>query len=167
VRELAPDNVTINLARGTALDPTLLDVDVARYEEIVARKQELIASGALPYYRFPLARLAVARDRAMYARVAEVARGRPSHLPCTAGTLSAVVFENGEVHSCEILGRSIGNLNDVGWDLARLWDGEAARELRRDIRDTRCACTWECAQGDNVLFRAKSWPGLALRALAP
>jgi MoaA/NifB/PqqE/SkfB family radical SAM enzyme len=167
VRDLAPDNVTINLARGTALDPTLLDVDVARYEEIVARKQELIASGALPYYRFPLARIALARDRAMYARVAEVARGRASHLPCTAGTLSAVVFENGEVHSCEILGRSIGNLNDVGWDLARLWDGEAARELRRDIRDTRCACTWECAQADNVLFRAKSWPGLALRALAP
>jgi MoaA/NifB/PqqE/SkfB family radical SAM enzyme len=107
----------------------------------------------------------------MYARVADVARGassrKPAHLPCTAGTLSAVVFENGEVHSCEILGRSIGNLNDVEWDLGRLWDGEAARELRRDIRDTRCACTWECAQADNVLFRARSWPGLALRALTP
>ncbi len=171
VRDLAPDNVTINLARGTALDPSLLEVDIARYEEIVARKQELIDSGALPYYRFPLARLAVARDRAMYARVADVARGpsgrTPAHLPCTAGTLSAVVFENGEVHSCEILGRSIGNLNDVGWDLARLWDGDAARDLRRDIRDTRCACTWECAQGDNVLFRARNWPALALRALTP
>ena len=168
VRELAPDNVTINLARGTALDPALLEVDVARYDEIVARKQALRASGALPYFRFPLARIAEARDRAMYANVAAVARGRADAAPpCTAGTLSAVVFENGEVHSCEILGRSIGNLNDVGWDLARLWEGEAARELRREIRDTRCACTWECAQADNVLFRARSWPGLALRALAP
>jgi MoaA/NifB/PqqE/SkfB family radical SAM enzyme len=166
VRELAPDNVTINLARGTAPDPTLLEVDIARYEEVVARKQALIDSGALPYFRFPLARLAVARDQAMYAHVADVARGRGAHLPCTAGTLSAVVFENGEIHSCEILGRSIGNLNDVDWDLGRLWQGRAARELRREIRETRCACTWECAQADNVLFRVQSWPGLALRALS-
>jgi MoaA/NifB/PqqE/SkfB family radical SAM enzyme len=166
VRELSPDNVTINLARGTALDPSLLEVDVARYEEIVAKKRELIASGALPYFSFPLARLAVARDDLMYERVAGVARGASAHLPCTAGTLSAVVFENGEVHSCEILGRSIGNLNDVGWDLSRLWEGPPARELRREIRETHCACTWECAQADNILFRARSWPRLALRALS-
>jgi len=166
VRELRPDNVTINLARGTALDLRLLQVDVARYEEVVERKRALQRSGALPYFRFPLSRLAAARDDLMYDRVASVARGTPASLPCTAGTLSAVVFENGEVHSCEILGRSIGNLNDVEWDLARLWDESAARELRRDIRATGCACTWECAQADNVLFRARSWPRLALRALA-
>jgi MoaA/NifB/PqqE/SkfB family radical SAM enzyme len=165
-RELRPDNVTINLARGTALDPTLLDVDLDLYEEIVRRKKALVASGALPYFRFPLARIAAARDEAMYERVAAVARGSAGHLPCTAGTLSAVVFEDGSVHSCEILGRSIGNLNDVDWDLARLWDDAAARELRSDIRTTRCACTWECAQADNVLFRARSWPGLARRALS-
>ena len=165
VRELAPDNVTINLARGTALDPSLLEVDVERYEEIVARKRELVDSGLLPYFRFPLARVALARDEAMYAHVASVARGRNRHLPCTAGTLSAVVFENGEVHPCEILGRSIGNLNDVDWDLGRLWEASAARGLREEIRETRCSCTWECAQADNVLFRAKSWPGLALRAI--
>jgi len=164
--ELRPDNVTINLARGTALDPSLLEVDVARYEEVVARKRALQRSGALPYFRFPLARLAAARDDLMYDHVAGVARGDSGHLPCTAGTLSAVVFENGEVHSCEILGRSIGNLNDVGWDLSRLWEASAARELRRDIAETRCACTWECAQADNVLFDARSWPRLALRVLA-
>lgn len=163
--ELAPDNVTINLARGTALDPSLLEVDVARYEEVVARKRSLQRSGALPYYRFPMSRLAAARDDLMYEHVAGTARGEPARLSCTAGTLSAVVFESGQVHSCEILGRSIGNLNDVGWDLGRLWEESAARELRREIKDTRCACTWECAQADNVLFDVPSWPRLAARAL--
>lgn len=171
VGELRPDNVTINLARGTALDPSLLDVDVARYEEVVERKRRMVASGALPYFDFPLARLAVARDQLVYEHVARVARGRKSgsngwpHLPCTAGTLSAVVFENGEVHPCEVLGKPIGNLNEVGWDLGALWEAAAAKALRREIADTRCACTWECAQADNVLFRARSWPKLALRAL--
>ena len=86
-------------------------------------------------------------------------------MPCTAGTLSAVVFENGSVHPCELLGRELGNLDDHGWDLARLWTSAAARELRREIEATRCACTWECAVANNVLFSPRRWPALALEAL--
>lgn len=166
VHELRPDNVTVNLARGTALDESLLAVDVANYERVVATKRRLVREGALPYFDFPLARLATARDSLMYEHVARVARGDSrGYLPCTAGRLSAVVFENGEVHPCEILGRSFGNLNDVGWDLATLWSGEAARALRDEIRSTRCSCTWECAQADNVLFNKRAWPRLAARTL--
>jgi MoaA/NifB/PqqE/SkfB family radical SAM enzyme len=166
VVELRPDNVTINLARGTAMEPHLLDVDVDRYQEVVRTKQRLMERGLLPYFDFPFARLAAARDRLMYDHVAAVARGGlHPHLPCTAGSLSAVIFENGEVHPCEILGRSIGNLNDVAWNLGRLWDGPDAVSLRREIKDTRCTCTWECAQADNVLFRPQKWPGLAARSL--
>ncbi|MBL8862010.1 MAG: radical SAM protein [Planctomycetes bacterium] len=166
VRELAPDNVTVNLARGDALDRALLDVDVARYEEVVATKARLGREGALPYFDFPLARVARARDALMYEHVARVARGEHSrrHLPCTAGTLSAVVFENGDVRPCELLPDTLGNLAETGWDLARLWDGQAARALRRKIAATRCACTWECAAADNVLFNARSWPRLAYEA---
>lgn len=168
VDELAPDNVTINLARGTALDPTLLDVDVARYEEVVARKRALLADGRLRYFDFPLARVAVARDELMYEHVARVARGDTSrHLDCTAGTLSAVVFENGDVHPCEILGKKLGNLGEHDWDLARLWTSAAADALREEIQSTRCRCTWECAQADNVLFHAGGWPKLLARACAP
>jgi MoaA/NifB/PqqE/SkfB family radical SAM enzyme len=166
VDELAPDNVTLNLARGDAMERHLLEVDLARYRELVEAKRRLVASGRLPYFDFPLARLAAARDRLMYAQVERVASGRPArHLPCTAGTLSAVVFENGSLQPCEILGREIGNLNDVGWDLGQLWNAPAARELRREIADTHCACTWECAQADNVLFDPRSWPALAAEAL--
>lgn len=166
VRELAPDNVTLNLARGTALDEALLKVDLTRYRELVATKARLIASGALPYFAFPLARLAVARDQAMYAHVERVASGdRSSHLPCTAASLSAVIFENGSLQPCEILGRELGNLNDVDWDLERLWNANQAKELRRDIERTRCACTWECAQADNVLFNPRAWGALARAAV--
>ncbi len=167
VAELQPDNVTINLARGTAMERHLLEVDLDRYREVVAAKRELVADGTLPYYDYPLARLALARDQLMYEHVERVARGDDSrHLPCTAGSLSAVIFENGEVHPCEILGRSLGNLNETGWDLAPLWKAAGADALRDEIRATRCACTWECAQADNVLFNARNWPALAGRTLA-
>ena len=60
---------------------------------------------------------------------------------------------------------SIGNLNDVGWDLERLWNSQNATQLRTSIHKRRCACTWECAQGDNVLFQPRMWPALARATL--
>jgi len=162
VDELRPDNATLNLARGTALDETLLHVNLDRYRELVATKARLQRDQRLPYFDFPLARLAAARDRVMYEHVERVARGdRGAHLPCTAGTLSAVIFENGAVHPCEILGREFGNLREHDWDLGRVWNSAAAAALRKEIERTKCACTWECAQADNVLFGKRAWPSLA------
>jgi len=167
VDELRPDNVTLNLARGKALDSALLDVDVARYQELVAAKKRMIDKGLLPYFKFPLARVAVARDRVMYDHVAKVAAGTPHrHLPCTAGRLSAVIFENGEVHPCEMLNRALGNLHDTNWDLSALWKSRTADALREEIHATRCECTWECAQADNVLFTPRAWPDLLASSLA-
>ncbi len=168
VAQLEPDNATINLARGTAMEPHLLAVDPDRYAELVRTKRALNAEGRLPYFDFPLASVAAARDRLMYDHVERLARGdRSRHLPCTAGSLSLVVFENGSVQPCEILGREFGNLNTVDWDLRALWSAPAAEALRREIAATRCACTWECAAADNVLFQPGLWPKLARSALAP
>ncbi len=160
VREHRPDNVTINLARGTALDESLLEVDLDHYRELVATKERLMKEGVLDYFDFPLARLAWARDREMYRYVESVARRDDVYLPCTAGTLSAVIFEDGQVHPCEILGKSLGSLAEVDWDLERLWSTSKAEALRTTIDETNCRCTWECAQADNVLFQPRKWGSL-------
>jgi hypothetical protein len=76
------------------------------------------------------------------------------------------VFENGAVHPCEILGRELGNLRAHDWDLERLWSSTQADALRETIESTRCACTWECAQADNVLFGKRAWPTLVKEVLA-
>jgi MoaA/NifB/PqqE/SkfB family radical SAM enzyme len=165
VREYRPDNVTINLARGTALDETLLDVNLDRYRELTDLKKRLMEDGLLKYFDFPLAKLAVARDRQMYRYVEAVARGEGDYLPCTAGRLSAVIFEDGAMHPCEMLGKSMGNLNDVDWDIGKLWGATAASQMREEILSTRCRCTWECAQADNVLFNPSKWVPLALDSL--
>ncbi len=163
--ELRPDNITINLARDKALDESLLEVDLDCYHELVETKARLMREGLLEYFDFPLAKVAVARDRLMYQHIEASGRGSATHRPCTAGSLSAVIFEDGEVHPCELLGESMGNLAASDWDLGRLWSASRAQELRRQIRETRCECTWECAQADNVLFHPPSWPRLALETL--
>lgn len=165
-RDLRPHHLTINLARTDALDKAELDVDPARYRALVATKEALQQAGVLGGYDFPLAKVLRARDRRMHELVARTAEGRNDDPPpCTAASLSAVIFEDGEVRGCEVLGDSLGKLADVDWDLARLWNESAANQLRRKIIDTRCKCTWECAQGDNLLFRPRAWPGLALETL--
>ena len=177
VDELRPDHATVNLARTDALDTTLLEVDPARYAEVYQRKAELERDGRLPGYGFAMSRVMRARDQRMAAHVERVARAGVQgadpeqrvapHLACTAGSLSAVVFEDGSVHPCEVLGESIGNLNDTDWDLGPVWSSPEAEELRARIRATRCSCTWECAQGDNVLFSPRAWPGLLAETVLP
>lgn len=165
-RDLRPHHLTVNLARTDALDAAELQVDPARYREVVATKDRLQRDGVLGGYDFPLAKVLRARDRRMHELVARTAEGKNDDPPhCTAARLSAVIFEDGEVRPCEVLGDSMGQLADVDWDLERLWNEAAARELRRRIIETRCKCTWECAQGDNLLFRPRSWPGLVVESL--
>ena len=165
-RDLRPHHLTLNLARTDALDPAELEVDPARYRALVATKEGLQREGVLGGYDFPLAKVLRARDRRMHELVARTAEDRNDDPPpCTAARLSAVIFEDGEVRACEVLDDSLGSLADVDWDLSALWNRAEAVELRRKIVETRCKCTWECAQGDNLLFRPRAWPGLALEAL--
>ena len=175
VKELRPDHLTVNLARGDALDRELLEVDPARYREVYDTKLRLEKEGHLRGYGFALARVMRARDARMAEHVEGIARfradstgqGDAPYLPCSAGSLSAVIFEDGNVHPCEILGESLGSLADTDWDLEPIWTSEVARNLRTKIKATRCSCTWECAQGDNVLFGPRAWPGLVAKTLFP
>jgi len=170
-RELRPHRLTVNLARGDALDRALLDVDVERYVELAARKRRLEDEGVVRGVEFRGADVLRERDRLLAEHVARVARAGgdpgPTHLPCTAGGLSLVVFEDGSVAPCELRPERLGNLADVDWDLARLWRSAEAEALRQRIGAERCACTYECAQGDNVLFHPRHWPKLAWAALRP
>jgi MoaA/NifB/PqqE/SkfB family radical SAM enzyme len=164
---LTPDNVTVNLARGNPRDEKLLTVDPVKYRAACEAKSEGLRDGSLPYFRFPMARVAAARDLVMYDQIEREASGRPNYKPCLAGRLSAVVYEDGRVAPCEILTDTLGNLADVGYDFGALWGSEAARRLRARIWDERCRCTWECQVGTNVLFTPSLYPKLLTKTLLP
>jgi MoaA/NifB/PqqE/SkfB family radical SAM enzyme/glycosyltransferase involved in cell wall biosynthesis len=159
--EVRPDNRGLNLVRGRPLDPSVLDVDLAAYRAAVARKAASLAAGRLPLQGFRFARLHAAKDRVLHREVERVARTGAYRSPCLAGTVGAVVYENGDVAACEILDRRIGNLRDFGGDFRRLWFSPGAEALRREIEERRCRCTWECAVSTNVLFGPRHWPALA------
>jgi radical SAM protein with 4Fe4S-binding SPASM domain len=73
--------------------------------------------------------------------------------PCTAGTLSYVIWEDGRVNPCEILKDTIGNVNKNKID-ENLFSSKIAKNLRKRIKETNCKCTYECAMSTNTFF---SW----------
>jgi len=74
---------------------------------------------------------------------------------CTAGSLFGVISPRGDVFPCEILGRPwcFGNVRDTDLDFMRLWQGDRSVALKKDLRRTRCHCTYECAWSVNVLTK--------------
>jgi radical SAM protein with 4Fe4S-binding SPASM domain len=71
------------------------------------------------------------------------AEGKPRLLPCEAGTENFFVDPWGEVRPCNGLEEgiwmdSMGNLNKHSFD--EIWNGEKARNIRRNVADCRKNC---------------------------
>jgi len=75
---------------------------------------------------------------------------------CRAGDRMLVIYENGDVSPCEILGNrlynnanvtsaTLGNLRDSSYNLKGILKSGKAKLVLEHIRNTGCSCTWECA----------------------
>ena len=94
------------------------------------------------------------KDKIQKFIITKVAKYDEFVTPCTAGNLSYVIMEDGKIKPCEILDNSIGNvINDN--DISAIFTSNKAKKLRKEIIDTKCKCTYECAMSTNALF---SWP---------
>lgn len=88
-----------------------------------------------------------------------------ANIRCQAGKLFGIIYPNGDVYPCEILGTSscLGNLRDNDMDFLRLWSSEKTSTLLRRIDRHQCnSCTYECALSVNILTS----PSLLPRMLA-
>lgn len=162
--QLAPDAVTITLARGEPMDPELLAVAPDLYRRIADRVLAYRRS-RVPRTRL-VERMVVAKEEEVYRRVEETVRRGRRVTPCHAGLLSAVISETGDVYPCEVLGRRMGNVRDFGGDFAALWRSPEARAVYDYQRRLQCHCTYECAMSVNVLVDRPRLVTLAWRAAA-
>ncbi len=65
-------------------------------------------------------------------------RGQRRLLPCKAGTILFFIDPFGEVHPCNVLEESFGNLKEKSWD--DIWNSEKAKMLRNYIK----SCPHNC-----------------------
>jgi MoaA/NifB/PqqE/SkfB family radical SAM enzyme len=72
------------------------------------------------------------------------------YVPCTAGTLTGVVYANGDVSVCETH-HPLGNLREKSF--FEMWDSEEAKALRAQIRAKQCYCTNEVFLWPSIVFQ--------------
>lgn len=144
----------VALVRGKARDESAREVSIAEYRDFMRAHfnyTKKTFSRKYPFHSF------VAAIRKLSAEISiETLSRQDKILPCLAGKKILVVYDTGEVHPCEMLGRSIGNLRDFGYDLNRLMGTTMARTTVKSIKKNKCYCSWECVIPVNLIF---NWKG--------
>lgn len=158
---LGPNQVNINLFRYGYKDHPALDKDlVDAYENAVEYYESLLRKKALPSMSILGARSLRLKEVLQKELICQIAKTNDFVTPCTAGTLSYVIWEDGRLGPCEILPDQVLNLaEDLPEHRPGRWrdifTSKKARDLGKRIVDTKCTCTYECAMSNNTFF---SWP---------
>jgi len=151
--KLGAGNFFVNYVRGTPRDPGASDLSIERYCEISDQIDADLESAHTLGYQHVLghqwfnAKNLITRD-VVKKTVLENRRV----IPCYAGQLAGVIYENGEVNACELINEPLGNLRENDYDMKRVWHSEKADAVRTRIRREKCRCTHECFMSTNILF---------------
>jgi hypothetical protein len=57
-----------------------------------------------------------------------------------------------------MLDTKLGNLRENGYDFPAIWRSERAREVRKQILETKCYCIHQCFLSNNILFNPRMLP---------
>jgi MoaA/NifB/PqqE/SkfB family radical SAM enzyme len=87
-----------------------------------------------------------------YNLVKKILRDKKQVIPCYSGIASAQISPDGEIWSCCIKAKSLGNLRDHDYNFKRIWFSRKADEERRSIKDKECYCPLANASYTNMLM---------------
>ncbi|HPF33608.1 MAG TPA: radical SAM protein, partial [Candidatus Sabulitectum sp.] len=105
-----------------------------------------------------LSRLTTAMRIIYYDLAADILRENRQVIPCYAGILNVHINSDGGVWPCAVLAYKgeMGRLSDsVGF--LDIWNSKRAREVRRGIREGRCACPLANQAYSNMLLHPPSF----------
>lgn len=137
------DHHNLAMIRGDRKNPSLQGPNLAEYEKLYEYVKRLWSSREKKRYGAsvePMLQLAKTRTAAAQAQV----------VPCRAGTLTGVVYANGDVSLCETH-PPIGNLRQKSFP--EIWYSEEANQLRASIARKECYCTQEIALWTSIVYQ--------------
>jgi MoaA/NifB/PqqE/SkfB family radical SAM enzyme len=115
--------------------------------------------------------------RQMSDTVMRVKDGSLKDLKCRAGKNMIVIYWNGDIVPCELIGMqgtfsgfpppsdTCGNLRDYDCNLAELMQSPEATRLLDWIKTEQCVCTWECAIYNRIMHSPRELAILGLKML--
>jgi MoaA/NifB/PqqE/SkfB family radical SAM enzyme len=139
VEELAPDSYVSEIAEerveldtvGSGITPSADD-----YARVIDWLRERLVEQQFG----GISRVTQALRLVYYDLVKRIMREQRQVIPCYAAWLSAHILPDGEVWECSVMGSSMGNLREAGYDLRRIWTSARAQEVRRAVKTRGCYC---------------------------
>jgi radical SAM protein with 4Fe4S-binding SPASM domain len=160
--DLKPDIINAILIRGNPRNPESKKVDIKYYEELNNMLESDYSSGLIRGYSFFTDLLNV-KDFLLRDLIIDIHKQGRYMVPCTAGTLTAVIYPEGEVYPCELLDTPLGSLRDSDYNFRKIWFGTNAQKIRDKIKREKCYCIHQCFLSNNILFNPKMFPGFFSR----
>ena len=157
VRSLGPDRHVCDLARGSLSDPYEYLPAGESLEGIFPKLKAVNAScqpcknEQNPFAFHWFGRLSRDVGNAYWTVAYRTWKENRRIIPCYAGSVSAVIYPDGDLAFCELLD-PIGNLRDADYSFEELWKTGKAREVRKKISKRFCHCIHPCNQLVNILF---------------
>ena len=156
--EFDPTAISINLLRyhslnGPKLEPHILEA----YENAINEYEKIRNQNK---YNFFMNSIIKAKEKNQKKIILNAAKSDKFTTPCSAGNLSYVIMENGDFKPCEILENSYGNIKGTKVEDIISNKNELAKDNRKWIKESKCRCTYECANSTNALFNTNMLPGL-------
>lgn len=152
VKLLNPCHHSVTITRGKTKEP-----DAADIPESAVTKVMKYVRGQRPK-KWNEQMVGRVRD-VMYDEIERIIKHNTHKYNCKAGKRFATVYQDGSVHSCEILNTIhpdqsslLGNLNDVDWDIRRVLDSQTAHDVKKFICNKKCFCTFENAKFTDVVY---------------
>ncbi|MGC8602631.1 MAG: radical SAM protein [Desulfomonilaceae bacterium] len=155
---------SVALIRGDGLpDDSLSNVDIDHFYFVFKRIIPLVRNGLARNYPFRRAGVAMAD------LVGDVIYNSVKHnkmtVPCKAGKKCFVMTADGDVILCELLNIVLGNIRDYNYDAMKLLSSEQALSAIKNIKESKCHCTWECFQLVNVWSSPRMLPKIIGKAV--
>ncbi len=146
--KLFPQNymVSLSLLRGTPRKPGLKLPSLSKLKKLFSYKNKKL-KGKRGWTKRLL-------EKVVFAAQLKALSQKKQAVPCEAGRLLGVVFENGDLGFCELL-KPIGNIRNQSF--AEIWQGEKAQKMMKNIAQNKCFCTHECVLFPSLLAHPLSW----------
>ena len=156
--EFDPTAISINLLRYHSLQGPKLETHIIEAYENAINEYDKIRNQNK--YNFLMNFIIKAKEKNQKKIILNSAKYDKFTTPCSAGNLSYVIMENGDFKPCEILENSYGNIKENSVEEIISNKNDIAFENRKWIKNTKCRCTYECANSTNALFNTNMLPGL-------
>ncbi len=102
-----------------------------------------------------LERIARAFRIKYYDMAKKILQEKRQVIPCYSGFASAQIAPDGDVWTCCIKAKPIGNLREVDYDFSRVWFSPKANAFRKRIKNNECFCPLANAAYTNMLHNPK------------